>query len=195
MHEDEDIFEDEYFEGDEQKSKSQVKREMHALQELGTAISKLTPEQQAQIPIDGSLRDAIEQAPSIKSNSAKKRHMQFIGKLIRGADYEAIEAAYQKIVEASHQLARQHHLVEHWRDTLLSDNETVKDFMDQYPHVDRQQLRQLIRSAEKEKTNNKPPSSARKLFRLIRDTLASESPDNEEAGDSGEIQPGKSWDD
>lgn len=166
-----------YYEGEEPKSKSQVKREMQALQDLGVEISKLTPEQRAKIPLEGDLKDAIEEAPKITSNSAKKRHMQFIGKLMRKADYEDIQAAYEKVMEASHQLARQHHLVEHWRDVLLNDAKAMNTFIDQFPHVDRQQLRQLIRAAEKEKQNNKPPASARKLFRLIRDTMGTEQED------------------
>ena len=166
-HDDEFPFEDE--EGE--KSKTQIKKEMQALQDLGVAITKLTKEQQAKIPLEGSLRQAIEEAPKINSNSAKKRHMQFIGKLMRGADHEAIEAAYSEIMEAAHRSARQHHLLEQWRDELIGSAEALPRFIEQYPHVDRQQLRQLCRAAQKESAQNKPPASARKLFRLVRDTL------------------------
>ncbi len=158
-------------EEEDEKSKTRVKQEMQALRDLGADITKLTKEQQAKIPLDDTLRQAIEESPRITSNSAKKRHMQFIGKLLRGAEHEEIKAAYDELMEASHRLARQSHLLEQWRDELINSPEALPRFIEQYPHVERQQLRQLCRAAQKEAAQNKPPASARKLFRLIRDTV------------------------
>lgn len=162
---------------DDVKSKSQLKREMHALQDLGVALTKLTAEHFARIPMSEKLRYIIEQTPSIKHNSAKKRHLQFIGTLMRAEDIEAIKEAYEKIKTDSHQIARQHKALELWRNKMLQDdqqqvNQAMEGFINDYPKTDRQQLRQLVRLVQKEKTIDKPPANSRKLFRFLRDTVA-----------------------
>ncbi len=166
-------FEETQFDDDEPvtKSKSQIKREAEALQDLGISISKLTPEQQASIPLDTSLRKAIEDAPKIKTNSAKRRHMQYIGKLMRSADIESISTAYDEIIESSHRATRQLHTIENWRDTLIANENAVERFFEKYPDTDRQHLRQTLRNAIKDKQKDKP-DGARKLFRLIRDIIS-----------------------
>lgn len=155
------------------KSKTQIKKDMLALRDLGARIVALNREQQAQIPLDSALRQAIDEAGKIKSNSAKKRHMQFIGKLMRSADTAAIQAAYDAAMAASHRGVKHHHLVEKWRDRLMSDKDdaALEEFIGRYSHVDRQALRQTIRAAQREHRANATPVSARKLFRLIRETL------------------------
>ncbi|WP_086929948.1 ribosome biogenesis factor YjgA [Agarilytica rhodophyticola] len=164
---------------EEIKSKTQVKKEMLALHELGISISKLTREQQAKIPLDDKLREMIEQAPTIKSNSAKKRHMQYIGKLMRSEDIDAVSQAYESVIQQSHQAVQQHHTIERWRDVLIAgDNRDIQRYIESFPNTDRQQLRQLIRAAQKEIQQSKPPAHARKLFRFIRDNFSSDEQDS-----------------
>lgn len=159
-------------------SKSQVKREMHDIQDLGIKLTELTAEQLSKIPLSDELLAAIVLANKITHNSGKKRQLKFVGKLMRKSNSEEIEEAYSKLMLSQHQLTRQHHLIEEWRDQLLSgDNQHLQTFIDEYPLTDIQLLRQLIRSAQKESSNNKPPASTRKLFRLIRDVI-SESNEN-----------------
>ena len=159
------------------KSKSQVKKELLALQDLGIELSKLSAEQQAQIPLDETLREAIEQAPKIKGNSSKKRHFQYIGKLIRKANIEAIEAAYHKVCEENHRAVRLHHIYENWRDQLIEgDKVQLESFINEYPNLDRQKLRQLVAGAQQERSRPEaPPKNARALFKFIRETLESHS--------------------
>ena len=165
--------EDAWDEDDDYKSKTQIKKEMSALQALGVAITQLTREQQARISLHDELRKAIEQAPKIKGRGAIRRHHQFIGKLMRKDDGERIQQEYDDIIAESHRATQQHHLFERWRDRLLAEEENaLEQFIEQYPHCDRQQLRQLVRSALKEKAKNAPPANARKLFRFIRETLS-----------------------
>ncbi|WP_075187253.1 ribosome biogenesis factor YjgA [Teredinibacter haidensis] len=164
----EDEYED-FDDGEFGKSKTRVKQEMQALQELGVKITELKASQQAQIPMDDKLRKAIEEAPRITHHSGRKRHMQFIGKLMRAADGEAIEQAYQKLMEKQHQSVQLHHQMERWRDRLLVDEKALPEFIEQFPLCDRQQLRQLIRASQKERSQQKPPVSTRKLFKFIRD--------------------------
>ncbi|MFT5085533.1 MAG: ribosome-associated protein [Lentisphaeria bacterium] len=163
---------------DQVKSKTKIKQEMQNLQDLGTAITLLKPSLQARIPLSDELRDAIEEAPRITQKSARKRHYQFIGKLMRNADFEAITLAYESIQEDNHRAARQLHLIERWRDRLLSESSNeqnstaVSEFFTEYPQCDKQLVRQLIRSAQRENQQKKAPTSARKLFKLVRDTVS-----------------------
>lgn len=164
---------------EEHVSKTQLKREMTALQSLGTSLISLSEEQLSALPLGQSLLDAIVFAKTCNKREALRRQKQYIGKLMRKEDHEAIAQAYEKQVEAHKQGARELKAVESWRDVLISDQKSLGKFIDQYPAVDRQQLRQLINQATKEKARQKPPAASRKLFRLIRETIElSKTPDS-----------------
>ncbi|TVZ40756.1 ribosome-associated protein [Alteromonadaceae bacterium 2753L.S.0a.02] len=164
-----DLPEDPWLDDDEAKSKTQVKKEMLALQDLGVQLTELNAAQLDKMPLSDSLRKAIDESHKITQRSARKRHFQFIGKLMRDADGDAIQAAYDAIQEQQTFAVRQQHQIEHWRDQLLTgETQAVQAFVEQFPGCDIQQLRQLIRAAQKEASQQKPPSSARKLFKFIR---------------------------
>ncbi|MBU2710083.1 DUF615 domain-containing protein [Zooshikella sp. WH53] len=157
---------------DDYKSKSQLKREMHALQALGQRLLELKPDILKQIPLNDRLRQAVEEGKRIKSFNAQKRHLQFIGKLMRDQDTEAIIATLDRLDSTSEESARRFHLLERWRDRLLDDTtsqESLNELVTQCPEVEIQHVRQLIRQAHKETAANKPPSASRKLFRYLRE--------------------------
>jgi len=156
---------------DERPSKSQLKREMHALQALGEAIIAMTPAERARFPLSDDMLAAVEETSRVRSHEGRRRHMQYVGKVMRREDLEAIKAVYAEIEQET--LRRDHafHRLEKWRDRLLEEGDAaVEAFIADFPDVDRQALRQLIRNAQREREKGKPPASARKLFRLIRDT-------------------------
>ncbi len=154
-------------------SKSERKRQMHALQALGDKILTLNETQLASIPLTAELEKAIGEAKRIKSREGLRRQKQYIGKLMRVTDHEAIEAALEAISDKQNRLARAFHVMEQWRDELIEgDNAVVERFINEFPNVDIQQFRSVVRAAKSEKTKNKPPASARKLFKLIRDQMA-----------------------
>lgn len=159
-------------EGEAPKSKTQVKNEMLALQALGVKLCDLSAGQLTRIPLEDPLLKAVQDAGRIKSHSARKRHFQFIGRLMREVDHEAIETAYRALMQVSEQHVQQHHKTEQWRDRLLQEGDAaLNELMALYPEADRQQLRQLMRAASQEAERQKPPASARKLFKLLRDTI------------------------
>ena len=164
---------DDFDEDDEIVSKTALKKEALAQQELGEALTELKDDLLARIPLDDTLHSAIIETRNIKKNGAKKRHMQYIGKLMRSADHEAIQAAYQEIEDEQQSDARRLHIVEGWRDRLIDVNESaaLADFFDSFPLADRQQIRQVSKNAQTDQANNKPPTNARKLFKLLRETL------------------------
>lgn len=165
---------DENFDDDDSgPSKSQIKKEMQELQELGKQLTELSSEQLDSFALDDTLRHAIDQMKTIKKNEAKRRQLQYIGKLMRKADREAIESRFEEIQIQGKQSVQYLHQAENWRDRLLDDdsNASFSEFISQYPDCDIQNIRQLVRNAKKEKQNNKPPASARKLFKSIREQI------------------------
>ncbi|GAA5218865.1 ribosome biogenesis factor YjgA [Corallincola platygyrae] len=154
-------------------SKTQLKREVEALQKLGEQLTKLKPSELAKMPLGDSLREAVELAIRIRSKrEGYRRQLQLIGKLMRHADGEAIKNALDG-VNSHHQQANVHfHHLEKWRDKLLAgDDDTINAWLSEHPTGDRQKLRQLVRQSKKEQQQNKPPKAARELFRYLRETV------------------------
>lgn len=153
-------------------SKSQIKREMHALQALGKKLVQLDKQRLASIPLPETLHDAILTAQNIHQNGAMKRQLQYIGKVMRSINHEPIEKALNKLEGKDKQNSAVFHRCENWRDRLLNEgNSALEAFIGEYPATDRQQLRQIIRNAVKEQQSNKPPKSARNLFRYLRELI------------------------
>lgn len=166
-------FDQNEFEETGGKSKSQLKREMTALQKLGRQLMDFNEQQLAQFPLSEDLRNAFNDYKRIKSNEAKRRQMQYIGKLMRSEDHEGIEAVFEQFAADRQRSVQQEHLAESWRERLLEDDsgDELTAFFDQYPDCDRQELRNLVRSAMQERKSGKPPAQARKLFRLLREIV------------------------
>ncbi|EKM97395.1 ribosome biogenesis factor YjgA [Stutzerimonas degradans] len=154
----------------DEKSKSQVKRELHALQELGERLTTLKPDLIERLPLSDALRKALADAPKHTAHIARKRHIQYIGKLMRGQDIDAILALVDQLDASTRQYNERFHALERWRDRLIAGNdETLEAFVTDYPDTDRQHLRGLIRHAQHEAARNKPPAASRKIFKYIRD--------------------------
>ena len=154
----------------DEKSKSQVKRELHALQELGERLTTLKPDLIERLPLSDALRKALADAPKHTAHIARKRHIQYIGKLMRGQDIDAILALVDQLDASTRQYNERFHALERWRDRLIAGNdETLEAFVTDYPDTARQHLRGLIRHAQHEAARNKPPAASRKIFKYIRD--------------------------
>ncbi|WP_280355848.1 ribosome biogenesis factor YjgA [Pseudomonas sp. BN414] len=161
-------FFDDDFSGE--KSKSQVKRELHALQELGERLTTFKADVLAKLPLTDALQKALAEAPKHKANVARKRHIQYIGKLMREQDVEAIVALIDQLDSSTREYNERFHALERWRDRLIEGGDTaLESFVADYPETDRQHLRGLIRHAQHEAAHNKPPAAARKVFKYIRD--------------------------
>ena len=155
---------------DDRPSRSQLKREAEALQDIGRALVELPQAKLDRIELPDKLREAIDLARRITAHGGKRRQMQYIGKLMRGLDAEPIRARLEAMQQADRRAAQRFHLLEELRDKLIAEgDEALGDLLDRYPHADRQHLRQLIRQAQQERDRNKPPASARSLFRYLRE--------------------------
>jgi ribosome-associated protein len=154
----------------DKKSKSQRKREMIALQELGEELVRLKTEQLAKLPLTDELREAIRAAQGMHARGARYRQMQYIGRLMREVDPAPVQEALDTLRNKQNRATALLHRLEKWRDELIAgDNEALEEVVAAFAAADRQQLRQLIRNAQKEKEAGKPPKSSRELFRYLRE--------------------------
>ena len=165
MHDDMDDFEE-----DLGPSKSSRKRDMHALQALGTRLTQLSDAQLKKIPIeDDSLLEAILLARQIKAHGGLRRQLQFIGKLMRNIDAQPIIDAIAELDGQSQASAARFHRLEALRDELLNKGDAgIESVLAVFPDAERNQLRQLMRQHQREVSSGKTLSAARKLFRYLR---------------------------
>jgi ribosome-associated protein len=168
----------------EPPSRSELKRASEALQVLGERLVELTPSQLKTVPMPDTLRDAVKLAQRISAHGGRRRQLQFIGKLMRQVDPEPIREAIAIIENRSGAAVARMHLAERWRERLIGEGDAaLGEFLDEFPQVDRQQVRQLARGAQQERDSGKPPKASRQLFKLIRGQLAHDAPEADAEGD------------
>ncbi|WP_105900788.1 ribosome biogenesis factor YjgA [Vibrio gangliei] len=149
-------------------SKTEMKNDMDALQKLGEELVGLKPAALEKFPLDDDLREAIADAQRFK-NEAKRRQLQYIGKLMRQVDPEPIQAELDKLRNKHSQATAELHKLEQMRDRIITDiDPAIEDVMEAHPEADRQRLRQLARQAQKEKGGNKPPKASREIFQILK---------------------------
>ncbi|SBT13247.1 ribosome biogenesis factor YjgA [Vibrio celticus] len=150
-------------------SKTEMKTDMDALQKLGEELVGLKPSVLDKFPLSEDLAQAIKDAQRFK-NEAKRRQLQYIGKVMRNVDPEPIQAALDKVRNKHSQATVELHKLEQLRDRVVAEGDAaISDVMDMYPEADRQRLRQLARQANKEKAANKPAKSSREIFQILKE--------------------------
>ena len=149
-------------------SKSEIKRDAEDLKQLGEKLVNLTKANLTKVPLDESLKDAIELAQRLQKE-ARRRQLQYIGKLLRSIDAEPIREALEKIENKHNQQQAMLHKLEILRDELVAKGDVaLTDLLNEHPSADRQQLRNLIRAAQKEKEQNKPSKAYREIYQILK---------------------------
>lgn len=152
-------------------SKSEIKRDAEHLKKLGESLINLTPSNLAKIPLDDNLRDAIELAQRLRLE-ARRRQIQYVGKLLRNLDPDPIQEALDKVENRHNQQLALLQKLEQTRDQLIEQGDAaVNALVDEYPNLDRQHLRNLVRMAQKEKATNKPPKNYREIFQYLKSMI------------------------
>lgn len=175
--------------GTTESSKTDLKRESDALQNLGKELLTLRSDLRARLVLPERLLDALAQAQRITAFEGKRRQMQFVGKLMRKLSAEEVAAIEAAIDEQRHGSAAEKialHLAEHWRARLLADDEALTAWLQEFAATDSQQLRALVRQARKDapsaheaqvaEAEGQAPRKARayrELFQLVRTQLDS----------------------
>lgn len=153
-------------------SRAEIKRELKALQDLAKELIELKDQQLAKLPLNDIVLAAIVESRRITQHIARKRHLKYVTKQLRELDEVALRHGMSVLKDQDNVANARFHHMEKWRDRLIEDgDEVLKALLDEYPHAERQQIRQLIRNAQKEKLANQAPKSARALFKLIRELM------------------------
>ncbi len=152
-------------------SKSQRKREMHALQALGETLVGLPDDQLSRLDLPENLHEAIMQARSISARGALRRQLQYVGRLMRDVDADQIRDRLQSVQEGTARNAAIQHRAERWRERLLAEDAALAEFVAAFPATDVQQLRTLLRNTKRDTAAGRAPRAYRELFRNIRDVL------------------------
>ena len=152
-------------------SKSERKRQMHALQAMGERLVTLPQSDLNLITIsDERLSDAIALARRITARSGLKRQLQYIGKLMRSVDATEIEEGLAYLDHRNASSAAEFHRVEAARDKLIEQGDAaLGEIMAQWPGAESTLLRQWIRQHPKEISQGKQKAHAKKLFRYLSD--------------------------
>jgi ribosome-associated protein len=160
----------ETFTDDDEISKSEIKRQAEALKLVGRQLVELNTKQLTQIPGSESLFHAISVAHKIKNkNEALRRQIQYIGKVLRNEEVDAITAALDKLNNKHQQLTHATQKLELLRDELIEQGDPkINALLEDFPKLERQKLRQFVRQANKEKKQEKPAKAAKELFAYLK---------------------------
>ena len=176
-------------------SKSQRKRDMTALQELGEELVSQPKDRVMRVPMPEDVREVILACQKIKDHEGRRRQMQYVGKKMRTLEEDEI-AAIRNVIDswkgASKAETAAMHALEKRREKLLADDKALTELLQQHPQLDGQHLRTLIRNARKEQAENKPPKAYREIFQILKQvqkasaTTPGDASDASEADDAGD---------
>lgn len=164
-------FEEKY----ERPSKTEMKRLSDSLQDLGAELVNAPRDRVKRVPMPEDVKEAILTCAAITNHEGRRRAMQFVGKKMRTLDEEEI-AIIKRTIEgwkgASKADTAVLHALERRRDKLLADDNALTVLLEEFPHLDVQQLRTMIRNARKEQAESKPPKAYREIFQLLKELSA-----------------------
>lgn len=155
----------------EYKSKTQLKNESQELYKLGQTLVDLGPAALEKLPLTDELSEAIALAKRInRKKDGFRRQLQFIGKVLRGIDTTDIENAMERLQASRQKSNDAFHHIEKMRDDIVKQgDDAINRVLADFPDLDRQKLRQLVRQANKEQQQEKPPKAAREIFKYLKD--------------------------
>ena len=179
-------------------NKTQIKKDMAVLFALSEELSELSASQLKILELPDNIHKAVAEASGMPHKGARKRLLKFITGQLNKIDVEPILEKLARMKTKSAHAVREHHIAERWRDRLIAEgNEALTELLNEHPHADRQQLRQLLRNAQKEVEAAKPPRSSRLLYRYLK-TLLKTDDDTEfddELGDDVEFDDAQEFED
>ena len=140
---------------------------MHELQALGEALVALDATRLASLELPGELADAIRFARTLRKHEAKRRHLQYIGRLMRDVDPGPIRAALSRLQEAPARERARFAALERWRERILDEPGGLQAFLDAHPGASRERLAPLAEAAREERARHARPHRYRALFREL----------------------------
>jgi ribosome-associated protein len=156
-------------------SKTRRKLEMHELQDLGVALVALDPKRLATLELPEALVDAITLARKTHRHEARRRQMQYIGRLMRDVDAAPIRTALAAWGEGPKRDRERFAQIERWRDRIIDEADGLEAFVAAYPGAPRDALAALVAAARGERARGAPPAKSRALFRELKRIVENES--------------------
>lgn len=159
---------DEY---EQRPSKTQRKKDSHALQALGEQLVELGSDRLRGFALPEDLGNAIAELHRTRSHEGRRRQLQWIGKLMRALDDDTvarIRADFDSVTMQSREDTARFHALERWRERLLADDAAITEWVSEHPDCDVQALRNLIRAARKEQAQARPLRAFRELFQYLK---------------------------
>ena len=162
----------EFEQQNERPSKSQLKRDMTALQKLGAELVAAPSDRVKRVPMPEDVLEAILECQQITDHEGRRRQMQYVGKKMRTLEPDEV-AVIQTAIDSWHGSSKSEtaalHAIERQRDRLLADDNALTALREKHPELDIQHVRNLIRNARKEQAEQKPPKAYREIFQLLKE--------------------------
>ena len=155
-------------------SKSELKREAQEFHQLGSDIAKMGKKQRERLPLNDDLIAAMVVADKISNKSdAYRRHLNYIAKTLRTVEnIEEIKAIIDVMLNKNNQAEVMIKKIEHLRSDLIEQgDDLINETIEQYPALERQKMRQLVRNAAKEVKAEKPARGYKELFQYLKDAI------------------------
>jgi ribosome-associated protein len=149
------------------QSKTRRKKEMDALQDLGEALLRVDAARRAELALPERLVEALDAAQRITQREARRRQLQFIGRLMREIDAAPLRARLKQWADAPNAEKARLHAVERWRERLLTEDQALDRLCAERRGADRARLASLIDAVHAERMNGRPPRAYRELFRAL----------------------------
>ena len=176
------MIEEDYFQEDEddeathyaiRPNKTLIKKQIGVVLSMAEEICEMAPPLIAEFNLPDNIEAALLDAGKMGKNAARKRLLKYITAQLRTLDTEVVQEKLARMKNKSVHAVREHHQAERWRDQLLADtgNQQLTAFLNEYPEADSQHIRQLQRNAQKELKEEKPPKSARLLYKYLKDLI------------------------
>ena len=152
----------------ERTSRTKKKKAAQAKQKLGEQLVHLSNAQFAAVELPEELLEAVATARHIKSHEARRRQLQYIGRLMRDIDSGMIEEAIGNITSGKTEKKRRFKLVERWRDELVDGDHTRFAWLiETFPDIDPDELNLLVNNARGNPSLKSPKKAGRLLFRYL----------------------------
>ncbi len=156
---------------DARPSRSQIKREHLALQGLAEQLLALPRALLEELSLSEVTWTAIDETARIKDQRALRRHYKRIANCLARENTEPLQALIARREAQARAASARQHQIERWRERLLEEgDEALAELITAYPEVDRQQLRSLMRAAQRDAERGRP-DAPRRLFRHLRALL------------------------
>ncbi len=156
---------------EELKSKTEIKKEMHQLQDFAQSLIEMSKHQRSLIPLNEDLKHAMIVADKIKNkHEALRRHIRHTAKILLETDLAPIHQAIDVMANKHQQATAKFVRLENIRDELIAQgNDGVEALLLEFEAMDRQKLKQLVRNAAKEKKAEKLGKHYRNLFTYLKE--------------------------